>query len=58
MAKRWMNCYITLSVCSELHRNLRNETEMKYYLCKYSPLTVSVNARAWQDYDGKRSLAK
>jgi cathepsin O len=32
--------------------NLRNETEMQYYLCTYSPLTVSVNARAWQDYDG------
>jgi cathepsin O len=29
-----------------------NETEMQYYLLKYSPLTVSVNARAWQDYNG------
>jgi cathepsin O len=34
------------------YRPALNETDMLIWLVKYSPLTVSANARAWQDYDG------
>lgn len=44
--------YDKLPMCLCTYR-VSNETIMRYWLVEHSPLTVSVNARAWQDYDGK-----
>ena len=39
--------HLCVMMCSQV-----NERDMLTWLVKYSPLTVSVNARSWQDYDG------
>lgn len=41
--------FVSVLNCS---RMVSNETKMQTYLYHYSPLTVSVNSRSWQDYDG------